>query len=114
MKITNTQRIPVGLPSGQVLEPGVATNVQGWAELKKGSRAVAGWVERGVLTEQAGGVGEQTSGGQKGGSPDEKAELQGKLDALKVDYDKRAGVAKLRELLAEAEKKAAEQAGGEG
>lgn len=106
MKITNTQRIPVGLPSGQVLEPGVASDVQGWAKLKKESAAVATWVERGVLAEQAGGA--------SIGSPDEKAELQGKLDALEVDYDKRSGVAKLRELLVEAEKLAAEQAGGAG
>lgn len=94
--ITNNHNTALQLPGGVVLNPGVATNVPKWDEVSKNA-VVSAWVARKVLT-----VGKADVP-----AADEKADLQARLDELGVAYDKRAGVAKLRDLLAEAE-------GGEG
>lgn len=94
--ITNNHRTALQLPGGVVLNPGVATNVPKWDEVGKNA-VVAEWVKRKVLT----------VGKAEVPAADEKADLQARLDELEVSYDKRSGVAKLRELLAESE-------GGEG
>ena len=90
--ITNNHRTALRLPSGGVLNPGVATNVDKWDDAVK-NKVVARWVERGVLT-----VGEG-----KVSAADEKAQIRERLDELNVDYNKSLGVAKLREVLADAE-----------
>lgn len=90
--ITNKHRAPLRLPSGVVLNPGVATNVPKWDEDHKNS-AVALWVKRGVLTAEQADV----------PAADEKAQIRERLDALNVDYNKNLGLAKLRDILAEAE-----------
>lgn len=94
--ITNNHKAALQLPGGVVLNPGVATNVPGWDEASKNA-VVKEWVKRKVLT-----VGEAAAP-----ASNEKAELHARLDELGVEYDKRSGVAKLRDLVAEAE-------GGEG
>lgn len=95
--ITNTHKDPLGLPSGQVLQPNVPTNVRDWEELKKNA-VVAAWTRAGLLKEQA------PTGPQESKFVQvDKAELQAKLDVLGVSYDKRSGVAKLQALLADAE-----------
>ncbi len=98
MIITNKHKDPLGLPTGQALEPNTQTPVSNWDEIKKNA-VVAAWLRAGLL-EETGGAGD--GDGSKFVQPD-KAELQAKLDALGVQYDKRAGVAKLQALLAEAE-----------
>lgn len=98
--ITNTHNTDLGLPDGTILKAGAATNVPNWDEVKNNA-CVKAWTERGILKV-----------GKEAASDDDKVELHAKLDALGVEYDKRAGVAKLRELLAEAEAKAA-AAGGD-
>lgn len=103
--ITNTHRDPLGLPTGQVLNPHTPTPVHNWAQLRKNA-VVAAWLRAGLLKEQDLPPATETS---KFVPPD-KGELMAKLDALKVAYDKRSGVAKLQALLAEAEAKAAAQA----
>lgn len=94
--VTNNHKTALKLPGGVVLNPGVETNVPKWDEVSKNA-VVAAWVDRKVLT----------VGDAEVPAADEKADLQARLDELEVSYDKRSGVAKLRELLAEAE-------GGEG
>jgi len=95
--ITNTHKDPLGLPSGQVLQPNAPTNVRDWEELKKNA-VVAAWTRAGLLKEQAPTGPQESKFVQVG-----KAELQAKLDVLGVSYDKRSGVAKLQALLADAE-----------
>lgn len=98
MIITNQHSAPLGLPTGQVLDPGKPTQVRDWSGLKKNA-VVAAWTRAGLLKE------EDTAGDDRGSrfvQPD-KAELHAKLDALGVTYDKRSGVAKLQALLADAE-----------
>lgn len=94
--IKNNHNKALSLPDGTVLNPGVATNVPKWDEVSQNA-VVAAWVSRKVLT-----VGKADIP-----AADEKAELQARLDELGVDYNKSLGVAKLRNVLAEAE-------GGEG
>lgn len=98
MIITNTHKDPLGLPTGQVLAPNTPTPVSNWDEIRKNA-VVSAWVRSGLLKETGNPASDQ---GSKFVQPD-KAELQAKLDALGVHYDKRAGVAKLQALLAEAE-----------
>ena len=100
--ITNTHRDPLGLPSGQVLNPHTPTPVHNWAEIRKNA-VVAAWLRAGLLTEQDAPPSAQSS---QFAQPD-KAELMEKLDALGVQYDRRSGVAKLQALLAEVEETAA-------
>ena len=100
--ITNTHRDPLGLPTGQVLNPHTPTPVHNWAEIRKNA-VVAAWLRAGLLTEQDAPPSAQSS---QFAQPD-KAELMEKLDALGVQYDRRSGVAKLQALLAEAEEAAA-------
>lgn len=103
--ITNTHRDPLGLPSGQVLNPNTPTPVHNWAEIRKNA-VVAAWLRAGLLTEQDAPPSAQSS---QFVQPD-KTELMAKLDALGVHYDRRSGVAKLQALLADAEAAAAEAA----
>lgn len=115
MLITNNHKTALGLNDGTLLQPGVPTPVPNWDALKKNA-VIAAWVKGGILTENA-----TTSTPSKfvpvntapdlGG--DEKAELQAKLDALRVQYNKRNGVAKLRALLTEAESNAAIENAGD-
>lgn len=98
--ITNTHHTALTLPDGTTLPPGIASNVPNWDELK-GNAVLKAWEKAGILK-----VGKETS------TEEEKSALQARLDELKVQYDKRAGVPKLRELVAEAEK--AKAAGEEG
>jgi len=100
--VTNNHREPLGLPNGTVLQPGVATPVHGWHDIRK-NFAVGAWLQAGVLTAVEAGTDDQ---GSQFVQPD-KAELQAKLDALGVAYDKRMGVAKLVTLLIDAEAAAA-------
>ena len=95
-RVKNNHSKALTLPGGVVLNPGVGTNVPKWDEVSKNA-VVAAWVDRKVLTVADGDI----------PAADEKADLQARLDELEVSYDKRSGVAKLRELLAESE-------GGEG
>lgn len=102
MIVTSNHNAPLGLPTGQTLAPHTPTPVHNWAEIKRNA-VVSAWLRAGVLKES----GEVQAGdqGSKFVQPD-KADLQAKLDALNVQYDKRSGVAKLQSLLAEAEAKA--------
>ncbi|MFC4729098.1 hypothetical protein [Coralloluteibacterium thermophilus] len=90
--VTNNHNRPLGLPDGTTLNPGIATNVPKWGEVSKNA-VVKVWQERGILT-----VSEEAVP-----AADEKAELRAKLEERGVQFDRRAGVEKLRELLAEAE-----------
>lgn len=100
--ITNTHSAPLGLPTGQELAPNTPTPVHNWDEIKKNA-VVAAWVRHGLLREE----GEPAGTAASKFLPPDKSDLQAKLDALEVPYDKRSGVAKLQALLAEAEEKAA-------
>ena len=101
--ITNTHHTALTLPNGVTLAPNVATNVENWDELK-GNAVLKAWEKAGILKVDAKAV----------PAAEEKEQLQARLDELGVTYDKRAGVQKLRETLAEAEKAQAEGgAGGE-
>lgn len=91
--VTNNHKSPLRLPDGTLLNPGVETNVAKWDEVSKNA-TVKAWADAGVLS-----VGK----GEEVPAADEKAELQARLDELEVAYDKRWGVEKLRELLAESE-----------
>lgn len=95
--VTNNHRTSLRLPSGVVLNPGVATNVDAWEEDEQNT-VVAKWVDRGVLTVGEGRI----------SAADEKAQIRERLDELEVDYNKSLGVAKLRVILAEAEAEADE------
>lgn len=117
--ITNHSKRPLGLHSGVILLPGVATPVDGWAELSK-NRVIAAWVDAGVLTvgdaatspagaediqiEPASPADEplQDAEAEKPADQDEKDALLSELRTLGVNRDRRASVEKLRELLAEA------------
>ena len=101
MNVTNTHKTPLALPGGTVLEPNSPATVNGWDTIKKNA-CVAAWVKAGILVEDGKAAGTPVPAASTVGVPD-KAELQAKLDALNVQYDKRAGVAKLQALLAEAE-----------
>lgn len=90
--ITNTHSTPIALSDGTPLPPGVATNVANWDDLK-GNAVHKAWEKAGVLKVDAKAV----------PAADEKEHLRARLDELGVDYDKRAGVEKLRATLAEAE-----------
>lgn len=90
--ITNTHHTPLALADGTVLPPGVATNVATWDEIK-GNGVHKAWEKAGILKVDAKPV----------PVADEKEQLRARLDELGVDYDKRAGVERLREALAEAE-----------
>lgn len=94
--VTNNHNKALKLPGGVVLNPGVATNVPKWDDVSKNA-VVAAWVDRKILT----------VGKSEVSTEDEEEQLRARLDELEVSYDKRSGVAKLRELVAEAE-------GGEG
>lgn len=98
--ITNKHHTPLGLPNGTTLSPGVATNVQDWDEIKDNA-VLKAWEKAGILAVDSKPV----------PAAEEKEQLQARLDELEVSYDKRAGVAKLRELVADAEKA---NAGGDG
>lgn len=99
--ITNTHSTPLGLPGGVVLQPGVPTPVHGWDKIRD-SHVVREWLKAGVLKAEGAPAGDQ---GSQFVVPD-KSDLQAKLDALRVQYDKRHGVAKLQALLAEVEAQA--------
>lgn len=88
--ITNNHTTALGLPDGTILHPGVASNVPGWDKMKDNS-VIKAWGKAGILT-----------AGDSVPAADEKAELQERLHAAGVKYDKRAGVEKLRQLLADA------------
>lgn len=97
--ITNTHDTALGLPNGVILPPGAPTNVDSWDEVKDNA-VVKAWQKAGILK-----VGKDVP------AKDEKAELQEQLDERGIEYDKRWGAEKLRELLAEA---GANPAQGEG
>lgn len=100
--ITNTHNTALTLPEGTTLPPGVATNVPNWDELK-GNAVLKAWQEAGILKVDAKPV----------PAADEKEQLRARLDELGVDYDKRAGVEKLRATLAEAEQAQADAGGAQ-
>ncbi|MCD9096190.1 hypothetical protein [Luteimonas fraxinea] len=111
MKITNNHGESLGLPTGQVVAPGdTVTIAEDDIPAITGNDVLKAWDDKKIITiegaPKAGGTGSQT-GGSTGGD-DERTVLMARLDELKVSYDKRTGVAKLRELVTEAEKKAAE------
>jgi hypothetical protein len=103
--ITNTHRNALAIPGGTVLQPGRPTPVHDWDKIKD-NHVVKAWLKAGILKAGDDPAGDQ---GSQYVQPD-KAELQAKLDALGMQYDKRSGVAKLQALLAEAEAAASEQA----
>lgn len=88
--IINTHHTPLALADGTVLPPGAPTNVDNWDELK-GNAVHKAWEKAGILK-----VGKDVP------AKDEKAALQKELDDRGIEYDKRSGVEKLRELLVEA------------
>lgn len=90
--ITNSHSTALSLPDGTILPAGVATNVPHWDDFKDNA-VIKAWQERGIL-----------KAGKDVSNDDEKAALQEKLDEAGVKYDKRSGVEKLREQLAESEK----------
>lgn len=90
--VTNNHRSAIRLPGGTVLNPGVATNVPKWDDEQKNT-VVGAWVKKGVLS-----VGDRDVS-----TEDEKDQIRARLDELGVDYKKNLGLAKLRELLAEAD-----------
>lgn len=97
--ITNKHHTALALPDGTTLPPGVATNVENWDEFK-GNAVLQAWQNAGIL---------EVSGAEVS-TEDEKAALQGRLDELGVRYDKRAGLQKLRDAVAKAEQKKADEA----
>lgn len=101
MNVTNNHSGPLGLPTGQELQPNVATPVHDWATIKQNA-VVAAWLKAGILVE-----GEAQSNADD--APD-RDELIAKLAALGIKHHPNTGVAKLQTLLAEAEEKAAEEA----
>lgn len=112
MHITNTYRQALGLPNGQILQPGVPTPVMGWDELKKNA-VITAWVKAGVLRE---GDAPPNPEGSKLLPPDKEA-LAAELTALGVKFHPNTGVAKLQALLDEAKANAAKEsdaAGGQG
>lgn len=128
--ITNNHRMTLRLADGTVLKPNEATEVSGWDKQSK-NKTVAGWVSAGLLSVDGKAKAEPTvqvgaeiekevsdraaadaklsidtdenqniAGAYESGTKDE---LKAKLDELGIEYDGRASVAKLRELLADHE-----------
>lgn len=98
--ITNTHHTALGLPDGTLLSAGIASNVSNWDAVKDNA-VVKAWQKAGILKVDDKPV----------PAADEKEQLRARLDELGVNYDKRAGVEKLRMTLAEAEQV---QANGDG
>lgn len=116
MQITNNHSQALGLPNGQVVAPGDTVTIPE-ADVAgiTGNAVLKAWGEKKIISikdapKATGG----TTGTQAGSEADERTTLMARLDELKVSYDKRVGVAKLRELVADAEKKAAATNGGTG
>lgn len=99
--ITNTHHTALTVADGVTLPPGIATNVRDWDKIKDNA-VVKAWQKAGILKVDDKPV----------PAADEKEQLRARLDELGVGYDKRAGVEKLRTVLAEAEQ--AQANGGEG
>lgn len=98
MQIINNHDRPLGLPSGLVLRPGVATHAPDWVRDSQND-IVARWVKTGVLS---------VEGAAESGVPDEKAAILDALAKRGVKPDKRAGIDKLKVMLEEAEKNGAQ------
>lgn len=115
MELKNNHSEALGLPNGQVVAAGDTVTISDSdASAITGNAVIAAWAEKKIITiEGAPKAGTITQTGGTGGD-EERAALMARLDELKVSYDKRTGVAKLRDLVAEAEKKAAEQDGNTG
>lgn len=110
MKITNNHTESLGLPTGQVVAPSdTVTIADSDVAAITGNAVLKAWNEKKIISiEGAPKAGSTVSqnGGTSGNEGDERAQLMARLDELKVSYDKRSGVAKLRELAIDAEKKA--------
>ena len=94
MNVTNNHSGPLGLPTGQELQPNVATPVHDWATIKQNA-VVAAWLKAGILVE-----GEAQSNADD--APD-RDELIAKLAELGIKHHPNTGIVKLQALLAEAE-----------
>lgn len=102
--ITNNHRMTLRLADGTVLKPNEATEVAGWDKQSK-NKTVAVWVSAGLLSvdgkAKAADKPEVQKEEAKDDGDDDKATLKAKLDELGIEYDGRASVAKLRELVSE-------------
>lgn len=116
MKITNNHNGPLGLPDGTILPPGEQTPVANWEQLKKNS-VVQGWIKAEILSitggdaSGSGQVADSNSGGE--GSADKDA-LIARAKELGIDAKGNWGVPKLQAAIADAEKVAGSNSGGEG
>ncbi len=116
MKIKNNHNGPLGLPDGTILPPGEQTPVANWEELKKNS-VVQGWIKAEILSITGGdasGSG-QTAGSNPGGEGGaDKDALIARAKDLGIDAKGNWGVPKLQAAIADAEKAAGGNSGGEG
>lgn len=113
MQITNNHIESLGLPNGQVVAPGDTVTIPD-ADVAaiSGNAVVKAWADKKIISIKD--APKAATGTQTGSEADERASLMARLDELKVSYDKRIGVPKLRELVVEAEKKAAATNSGTG
>lgn len=117
MKITNNHKSPLGLPDGTILQPGEQTPVANWDQLKKNS-VVQGWIKAEILSITGGDASAsasasgQAAGGNPGGA--DKDALIARAKELGIDAKGNWGVPKLQQAIADAEKAAGGNPGGEG
>lgn len=97
MKIRNASQSPLGIPGNTMLLPGETRAIRNWPQVSE-NRIVKAWIARGALVVVDGQPAE--AGGEP--APDEKARLRAELKVLGIEPPKNAGIAKLRDLLAEA------------
>jgi hypothetical protein len=100
-KVKNHHRSALGLPDGTVIPAGETVDVANWNEVKDNA-VVKAWIDHKVLVVGKAKDDSDEDEDKADQAPDKEA-LKAKLDALGVQYDKRAGVAKLQALLADAE-----------
>ncbi len=115
MKIKNNHNGPLGLPDGTILPPGEQTPVANWEELKKNS-VVQGWIKAEILSITGGDASASASGQAAGGNPGgaDKDALIARAKELGIDAKGNWGVPKLQQAIADAEKAAGGNSGGEG
>ena len=111
--LTNTCKTPLGLPSGQVIEPGKTERVQD-IDRCRANAVVAAWLRAGLLRvvdEVPVGEIEKAKADLGAGDHepppapegDEKDQLIAKLEALGHDYNRRHSLTTLRDALAAAQ-----------
>lgn len=93
MEITNKHHTEIILPDGTALTPNETKDVANPGLLKKNS-VIKAWLAAGILTS------DESSDTPQG--EDDKAALISQLAEAGIEVDKRWGIAKLKELLADA------------